>query len=126
MSIIIMVESVSVIIHMYMHIQLPLGTLPKCETSHEDMIAIMEHLQQYVPLETVSSTINVKGIGEKEVLNDHFHHVLLGGHLNVPEEASMSGATQRERLEGLKPVIEDWHAKVCLLGVSTCTLLSLI
>ena len=25
-----------------------------------------------------------------------------------------------DRLEGLQPVIEDWHAKVCLLGVSLC------
>lgn len=24
----------------------------------------------------------------------------------------------KERLEGLAPAIEDWHAKVCLLGVS--------
>lgn len=24
------------------------------------------------------------------------------------------------RLEGLVPVIEDWHAKGCLLSVSTC------
>ena len=24
----------------------------------------------------------------------------------------------KERLEGLVPVVEDWHAKVCLLGVS--------
>ena len=26
----------------------------------------------------------------------------------------------KDRLEGMVPVIEDWHAKVCLLGVSTC------
>ena len=24
----------------------------------------------------------------------------------------------KDRLEGLKPVVEDWHAKVCFLGVS--------
>ena len=23
----------------------------------------------------------------------------------------------KDRLEGLQPVVEDWHAKVCLLGV---------
>lgn len=26
--------------------------------------------------------------------------------------------TGRARLEGLQPVVEDWHAKVVLLGVS--------
>ena len=24
----------------------------------------------------------------------------------------------KDRLEGLEPVVEDWHTKVCLLGVS--------
>ena len=105
---------------MYMHIQV----LPKCETSHEDMIAIMEHLQQYVPLETESSTINIEGIGEKEVYADHFYSVLFGGDLLTAKRARGSQHIRsnslrgKERLEGLKPVIEDWHAKVCLLGVS--------
>lgn len=27
----------------------------------------------------------------------------------------------KDRLEGLQPVVEDWHAKVCLLGVSNST-----
>ncbi len=27
----------------------------------------------------------------------------------------------KDRLEGLQPVCEDWHAKVCLLGVSVYT-----
>ncbi len=27
----------------------------------------------------------------------------------------------KDRLEGLQPVVEDWHAKACLLGV--CVLL---
>lgn len=26
----------------------------------------------------------------------------------------------KERLEGFTPLIEDWHAKVAFLGVSTC------
>lgn len=28
----------------------------------------------------------------------------------------------KDRLEGLQPVVEDWHAKVCLLGVCVCSL----
>ena len=113
---------------MYMHIQVPLGILPKCETSHEDMIAIMEHLQRYVPSETESSTIDIEGIGEKEVHADHFHHVLFGGDLLTAKRARGSQHIRsnslrgKERLEGLKPVIEDWHAKVCLLGVSVLAL----
>ena len=101
-----------------------MGILPKCETSHEDMIAIMEHLQQYVPLETETSTINIEGVGEKEVHADRFHHVLFGGDLLTAKRARGSQHVRsnslrgKERLEGMKPVVEDWHAKVCLLGVS--------
>lgn len=28
-----------------------------------------------------------------------------------------------DRLEGLQPVVEDWHAKMCLLGVSVIIIL---
>ena len=29
---------------------------------------------------------------------------------------------KRHRLEGIIPIIEDWHAKMCLVGVSHCYL----
>ena len=31
---------------------------------------------------------------------------------------------KRHRLEGIIPIIEDWHAKMCLVGVSHCYLVS--
>lgn len=97
--------------------------MPKCETSHEDMIDIMEHHQQYVPLQTETSKCTLPGLGDKEVHANTFHHVLFGGDLLTAKRARGSQYTRsnslrgKERLEGLKPVIEDWHAKVCLLGV---------
>ena len=92
--------------------------MPKSETSHEDMIAIMEHFQQYVPLETETSTVDVEGIGEKEIHADRFHHVLFGGDQLTAKRARGSQYVRsnslrgKERLEGLKPVVEDWHTKV--------------
>ena len=35
-------------------------------------------------------------------------------------EISESAATLRGAREGLQPVVEDWHAKVCLLGACLC------
>lgn len=103
---------------------MPLGILPKSETSHEDMIEILKLFQQYVPLHSETNTVTIPGVGEKEVHADRFHHILLGGDQLTVKRARGSQHIRsnslrgRDRLEGLKPVIEDWHAKVCLLGVS--------
>ena len=91
------------------------------------MIDIMEHLQQYVPLETEVDKLTIPGVGEREVHADTFHHVLFGGDQLTAKRARGSQHVQsnslrgKDRLEGLKPVVEDWHTKVCLLGVS-CTI----
>ena len=49
-------------------------------------------------------------------------HILGGDQLTARTRSSKrvcSNATRgKEKLEGLVPVIEDWHAKVCFLGVS--------
>ena len=53
--------------------------------------------------------------------NDHFHHILFGGDLLTCARAGGGGDAQRirqSRLEGLIPVVKDWHAKACFLGVS--------
>lgn len=99
--------------------------LYKNETSHADMIDIMSHLQeQYVPSHT--STEKVHNELKDETFTaylDTFHHVLLGGD-QLTVERAMGSKKERcnevrgtERLEGLIPVIEDWHAKVTLLKV---------
>ena len=57
---------------------------------------------------------------------DHFSHVLIGG--DQLTAARVRGADRvmgnsnngQERLEGLVPVVEDWHAKVCFLQVRSC------
>lgn len=45
-----------------------LGILPKCETKHEDMIANMEHIQDYVPVHSEKTNVDVPGVGEKKCL----------------------------------------------------------
>ena len=87
------------------------------------MIDIMERFQLYVP---ETSKLTIPGVGEREVHADTFHHVLFGGgDLLTAKPARGSQYTRnnslrgRDRLEGLKPVVEDWHAKVCFLGVSS-------
>lgn len=96
------------------------------------MISIMETLHTYVPTQTEKTVIHIPGVGEKEVYGDRFHHILFGGDMLTAKRARGSKHIRsnslrgKDRLEGLIPVVEDWHAKVCLLGVryydaaSTC------
>ena len=83
-----------------------MGILPKCETLHENIIAIiMEHLQQYVPLETETNTINIEGLEKNKFTLICFTIYCLEVTcllLNVLEEASMSGVTHSEGRNALK------------------------
>ena len=77
------------------------------------MTEIMESLHRYVPSRTTSRE------GEKEVLNS----CLFGGdqltcaRAGSAKQHRQDSETEIERLDGLQPVVEDWHAKMCLFEV---------
>ena len=84
----------------------------------------MESLHEYVP---THSTLSKEAISrdneEVDVMNDKFHPILFGGdQLTVArargcQKIRKNSERGKERLEGLTPVCEDWHSKLCLLGV---------
>ncbi len=86
----------------------------------------MDDLHEYVP--TVSSKVKVDVPGaENETVEldmDQFHYILMEGDQLTAARAGGTKAIrsnserQKERLAGLVPVCEDWHAKMCLLGVT--------
>ena len=88
------------------------------------MISIMETIQKYVPVQSESTSVDVPGVGEKQFHADWFHHILFGGDMLTAKRARgsqhvRSNSTRGlDRLDGLTPVTEDWHTKVCLMGVS--------
>lgn len=68
----------------------------------------------------------VPGVDEDsqvEMIEEIFHTILFGGDQMTAARARGSQRVRknsecgRDRLEGLQPVCEDWHAKLCLLGV---------
>ena len=79
----------------------------KNENINGEMIEIMENVHQYVPTKSVDS---------REIAENY----LLGGdHLTCARARSAKRhrqdlATAVERMEGLLPVVEDWHTKMCL------------
>lgn len=91
-------------------LQIPLGVLLKDESQHSDMISILEHCQQYSP--------------QSPVDYDCLIRILLGGDqfstaMARRVIADRSNSTNDvDSLKGLQPVVEDWHAELCLLTVS--------
>ena len=89
------------------------------------MISILDHLHQYVLTLTSTETI-VNSHTSKEVtaISDCFHYMPFGGDMVTAKRArgvqGIRENSNRERncLEGLVPVAEDWHAKMCLICVS--------
>ena len=80
----------------------------------------METLQQYVPSIRYSTCLQIiQGEEQETVHNDYFFATLFGGdQLTVARAIGAKSEDGVARLQGLIPVVEDWHAKVCLLGVS--------
>lgn len=98
--------------------------LPKNEIKNEDMVEVLKHLQQYVP--TKSEEVEIEDPDDGEIVKvsvNQFHYLLFGGdQLTVERSTGAKNSMNNEnrsvdRLEGLVPVVEDWHSKVCLLKV---------
>ena len=108
-----------------MGMQVPLGILLKNESSYEDMVDIMKSLHVYVPTQTTQSKETIPGSDiEVEVVKDTSHKIIFGGDQMTVARGRGSQRIRKnsergqDRLEGLAPVNEDWHSKLCLLGVS--------
>ena len=96
----------------FLLIQVPLGVLPKNETSYSDMLDILDHLQQYVPCRPTA-----------DKKDDVFLTCIAGGDQLTAARARGAKLIRentlqsRYQLKGLLPAAEDWHAKVCLMEV---------
>ena len=92
-----------------------MGVLLKNESDHDDLISILEYLHKYVP--------GIPDDAESSSNDQPYHGILLGGDQlstsmtrRVKAERGNS-TTIKNRLEGLEPVCEDWHTKLCLVMV---------
>ncbi len=96
----------------------------KSENKYEDMIDIMEHVHKYVPAIRTSEEVIIPSTGEHvRTESVDFHPVIFGGDQLTVKRARGSqkirsnSTDEAEKLEGLLPLAEDWHTKVCLLEV---------
>ena len=74
---------------------------------------------EYVPFVTTVDGVVDPDTEETVTLTSHkFHRVLCGGQrVRGCKRTKSNSNTDRERLQGLEPVVEDWHSKVALLKV---------
>ena len=95
----------------------------KNENKTTEMVEILGILYKFVLRERSTQDFDVSANDVYTEQLDHFSHVLIGG--DQLTAARIRGAHRvvrnsnngQERLEGLVPVVEDWHAKVCFLQV---------
>ena len=101
--------------------------LPYSEISYEDMMKILETVQGYTPSIDVEREMEVLDqSGDTTIirLKDKLYAVTLvgGDQLTVArirgaQKIRGNSETSEQRFDGLLPVAEDWHAKMCLLEV---------
>lgn len=104
--------------------QIPLGVMQHNENKIDEMCSAMDELHVYVPTKKVvmeKSSISGQVVNKEDY---KFCRTLIGGdQLTIARARGSSAArvdhsTARDRLNGLMPIVEDWHAKQCLLKVS--------
>ena len=102
--------------YLLLHVQVPLGVLPKCENKYEDMIEIMEQAQQHVPMTTENIDIDLPESDDKlSIAITDVHKVLFGGDQLTAKRGRGSQRIRckpSEQIGGLIPISEDWHTKV--------------
>lgn len=114
--------------YILIHCQVPLGVILKNENVLNEMVQILDRLHNYVPMTQTEQEFDVvhddDDVEHLSITVDHFHHILLGGdQLTVArvrgcQRIRNNSESGRACLEGLLPVAEDWHSKMCYLKVS--------
>ena len=94
------------------------------------MINILEHAHKYyIPTQTTEEYIEDPDTKDQVTLKiDKFHYILYGGDqltvewMRGAQNVWANSCRGTEHLQGVQPVVEDWHSKVVLLKVYTqCT-----
>ena len=105
---------------------MPLGILPKNENKGDEMVDIMDHSHQYVPVLETSVDVHIPSLNETvKVKKARIHPIIISGDYFTAargrgaKKVKVNSDSPVGRLEGLIPAAADWHAKLTVHGVST-------
>ena len=98
----------------------------KNDNRGDDMVDIMAHLHQYVPVLEYSESVCVPNSDESvDMLKAVFHNIFIGGdqltaaRARGAKKVMANSVSPHVRLDGLNPCAEDWHTRLNLLDVRT-------
>lgn len=102
---------------------MPLGVIEENENKIDEMCKAMDKLHEYVPTKLVVVERMLES-GEVKRMEDYAmcktlvdDDQLTVACVHGSAAARVDHQTKKDQLEGFVPVIEDWHAKQCLLMV---------
>ena len=104
--------------------QVPLGVINLNENKIDEMARIMDQIHRYVPTQTNNVTITFADAGETLTYTEYnFHPICCSGdQLTAARERTAQSVrhhseNELDRLEGLVPVVDDWHTNMTLVKV---------
>ena len=100
----------------------PLGVMLQNENKLDEMTIIMERFMKLVPTLPKMETLSLPDGKCIEYDDTRFAKVILGGdQLTVARVRGTQALRKTEdRLEGIAPVTEDWHARMTLVRLMIC------
>ena len=87
-------------------------------------MAILKHIADYVPTVRAIREKNISTGEQVQVDASKMHSILVEGdqmtaaRARAAKETQLNGQTSFKRLDGIIPVLEDWHTKGNFMGVS--------
>ena len=106
------------------YMQAPLCVILKDENKLDEIVDILQELQKLAPSKSQTNDVPVPNTTEvRSMTETDFHRLLFGGDQLTAKRARggirirNNSTNNADRLEGLLPVAEDWHAKVFFLEV---------
>lgn len=104
--------------------QIPLGVLLHNENKLDEMSKILHHLMKFVPTLPKEGSATLPNGSKLEYDDTEFFKILFGGdqltaaRIRGTQALRVTQDKAVDRLQGLLPVAEDWHARMALVDVS--------
>ena len=91
-----------------------MGVLPHNENELDEMAKILSHYMKLVPTVEAKGHLELPNGNVISFDDTRFFCILFGG-----DQVTVARDKRIDRLEGLIPVVEDWHSRMALMKVSS-------
>ena len=93
----------------------------KNENKTDEIVDTFTFLHHYIQMQSKTTVVSVPEMEDSDKIQvQSLHHILVGGHQLTSERIRGAQSLPTHAvgcLEGLIPMSEDWHAKMCFMEV---------